>query len=174
MDYVALLLFILPAYVANGVPVLFKGKTPIDLGERLHDGQRFFGASKTVRGFLAGVAAGTLTGGLLAGAFPEELVFLDFSQKVAAGFLLSIGAMAGDLAGSFVKRRLAVPSGGKIRFLDQMPFLLVALLFSVLAFPALAPEIRLDGLVFLMLVTALLHRFVNWLAYSTGLKSVPW
>ncbi|MDP2717151.1 MAG: CDP-2,3-bis-(O-geranylgeranyl)-sn-glycerol synthase [Candidatus Micrarchaeota archaeon] len=174
MDYVALLLFILPAYVSNGVPVLFKGRTPIDLGEKLHDGQRFFGASKTVRGFLAGVAAGTVSGIILAKAFPAELVFLDVNQKAALGFLLAVGAMAGDLAGSFVKRRLAVPSGGKIRFLDQMPFLLVALLFSVLAFPVLASEIRVDGLVFLMLVTALLHRFVNWLAFSFGLKSVPW
>lgn len=174
MDFVALLAFIVPAYVANAVPVLFSGKTPIDLGESLDDGHRFFGKSKTVRGFLAGVVTGTATGAAIAYVHPAFLPSLSFWEKTELAFLLSIGTMIGDLAGSFVKRRLRVPSGGKIRFLDQMPFLLFALLFAVLGFPELAGEIGLAGLVFLIPVTLLLHRFVNWVAYTAGLKKVPW
>ncbi|MBI4360545.1 CDP-2,3-bis-(O-geranylgeranyl)-sn-glycerol synthase [Candidatus Micrarchaeota archaeon] len=174
MDYLALLVFIFPAYVANAVPVLFAGKTPIDLGESLDDGHRFFGKGKTVRGFLAGVVAGTASGAAIAYAQPGFLPALSLWEKTALAFLLGVGAMLGDLAGSFVKRRLRVPSGGKIRFLDQMPFLLVALLLSVLAFPELATEIGLTGLGFLVVVTLVLHRTVNWVAHAAGLKKVPW
>lgn len=174
MDYADLLVFVFPAYVANAVPVLFAGKTPIDLGEHLEDGHRFFGKGKTVRGFIAGVAAGTVTGAAMAFLQPGFLPFLASWEKTALAFLLGVGTMLGDLAGSFLKRRLRVPSGGKIRFLDQIPFVLIALLFAVLAFPQLAVEIGLTGLGFLVVVTLVLHRLVNWVAHAAGLKNVPW
>ncbi len=174
MDFPELVVFILPAYVSNSVPVLFKGNTPIDFGERMRDGNRFLGKGKTFRGFVAGVITGTLSGVLLAYLFPSVLPLLGVPGKAGLSFLLALGAMIGDVSGSFIKRRLHVPSGGKIRFLDQLPFLFVALLLAMLAFPALAQEIRLEGLVFLAVLTVFLHRSVNWAAHLFRLKEVPW
>ncbi|MBI2446042.1 CDP-2,3-bis-(O-geranylgeranyl)-sn-glycerol synthase [Candidatus Micrarchaeota archaeon] len=174
MDYVQLLLFILPAYVANAVPVLIPGRTPIDLGQRHDDGNRWFGPGKTFRGFVAGTAAGTLFGILLAWYWPQALPLLHFEEKAGLSFLLAFGAMSGDLAGSFLKRRLHVPPGGKIRFLDQVPFVLVALALAILAFPVLAGPIGWWGLAFLLAFTVLIHRAVNFVAFCAGLKKVPW
>ena len=66
MNILELILFILPAYVANAAPVILGGKTPIDLGQQLGDKKRIFGKSKTIRGFVAGVASGTIVGAILA------------------------------------------------------------------------------------------------------------
>ena len=57
-----LILYILPSYFANSVPVLLGGGAPVDGGRKMADGQRIFGDGKTVRGFFAGIAAGTLVG----------------------------------------------------------------------------------------------------------------
>lgn len=174
LDYGQLLVFILPAYVANAVPVLIPGRTPIDLGQNHDDGNRFFGPGKTFRGFVAGVLGGTLVGVLVAGLWPAALPVLGFGEKAGLSFLLAFGAMAGDLSGSFLKRRLHVPPGGKIRFLDQVPFVLVALLLAVLAFPALAEQLGWWGFAFLLVFTVLIHRVVNFVAFKAGLKRVPW
>ncbi len=174
LDYVQLLLFILPAYVSNGVPVLFPGRTPIDLGQTHDDGNRFFGPGKTFRGFVAGVLGGTLLGILVAWVWPSALPFLGFEEKAGLSFLLAFGAMAGDLVGSFLKRRLHVAPGAKIRFLDQVPFVLFALGLAVLAFPILAGQIGWWGFAFLIVFTMVIHRAVNYAAFRAGLKRVPW
>lgn len=174
MDYLQLLFFIFPAYVANGVPVLFSGRTPIDLGQTHDDGNRWFGPGKTFRGFVAGTVVGTLCGVLLALLWPGLLPFLGFEEKISVSFLLAFGAMSGDLIGSFLKRRLHAPPGAKIRFLDQVPFVLVALLLAVLAFPVLAEQIGWWGFAFLLIFTVFIHRTVNFVAFKLGLKKVPW
>ncbi len=174
LDYWQLLVFILPAYVSNGVPVLIPGRTPIDLGQNHDDGNRFFGPGKTFRGFVAGVVGGTLVGILVALIWPSALPVLGFEEKAGLSFLLAFGAMAGDLSGSFLKRRLHVPPGAKIRFLDQVPFVLVALLLAVLAFPVLADQIGWWGFTFLVVFTVVIHRAVNYAAFRAGLKRVPW
>ena len=56
------LYFIFPAYCANAAPVIFGGGFPIDGGRVFRDGRPIFGLHKTVRGFLAGLAIGTLVG----------------------------------------------------------------------------------------------------------------
>ncbi|MDE1847254.1 MAG: CDP-archaeol synthase, partial [Candidatus Micrarchaeota archaeon] len=48
------ILFILPAYVANGAPVLFGGGRPIDGGAKLWGGY-IFGPNQTVRGLISGL-----------------------------------------------------------------------------------------------------------------------
>ena len=86
--------------MSNGIPVLFPGRTPIDLGQKHDDGNRFFGPGKTIRGFIAGVLVGTLSGILLALIWPAFLPVLSFNEKAELSFLLAFGAMAGDLLGS--------------------------------------------------------------------------
>src|SRR3970040_1033567 len=57
--------FLLPAYAANPVAVVFGGGTPIDFGRSLRDGHRVLGDGKTWRGLAGGVASGLLLGILL-------------------------------------------------------------------------------------------------------------
>ena len=56
------LLFIFPAYCANGTPVLAGGGLPMDLGKNFFDGKRIFGSNKTFRGFFFGLTIGILVG----------------------------------------------------------------------------------------------------------------
>jgi len=166
----AALLYILPAYVSNGAPVLFGGgRDAIDAGRTLH-GKPLLGSSKTWRGLLAGLALGTLTAGVLALLVPPSLSLgLSSSQWALAGVLLSFGAQAGDLFGSFLKRRFGIPPSGPALFADQLFFLFLALSFAALIYVPSPEEI-----VFLAVATLLLHPAANRLAFFFRLKRVPW
>lgn len=154
------IIYIWPAYVANGAPVLFGGGRPLDFGRKLF-GKPIFGSHKTIRGMAAGLAAGTIM------AFAES-VFIPYMLPV--GILLSVGTMAGDLAGSFVKRRTGIKEGSKTLLLDQYPFLIFALLFA-LPFGR-TPDVY--GLAFLFVLTGALHALTNLSAHKLRLKKVPW
>ena len=49
MDLLALLLFLIPIYIANSSPVILGGGIAIDLGEKFFDRKRILGKGKTVR-----------------------------------------------------------------------------------------------------------------------------
>src|SRR6266566_3385008 len=85
------LLFIGPSYVANAAPLLFGGGPTLDGGRKLSDGQPIFGSHKTIRGVFAGIVAGTIVG------WGEALVD---PRLVVGGFMISLGAVLGDLLGS--------------------------------------------------------------------------
>ncbi|MBI4406699.1 CDP-2,3-bis-(O-geranylgeranyl)-sn-glycerol synthase [Candidatus Micrarchaeota archaeon] len=171
MEIVDLIIFILPAYVANSVPVILHGKTPIDMGQRFVDQQRLLGRSKTVKGFIAGVLAGTLVGLII--ALSPFFSFLTTSDKLIIAFLLSLGAMAGDSIGSFIKRRRGIKSGRESFFTDKLWFLVGSLLF---AFPYYNGRINLQimDVAVLLALTLLLHICFNRLAHAFNLKKVPW
>ncbi len=152
--------YILPAYVANGAPVVFGGGKPLDFGKSIN-GKRIFGNNKTIRGLAAGIISGTIIG-----AF--ELPF--FSYMLATAFVLSIGAMAGDLIGSFAKRSAGIKPGSSVPVLDQYGFLVAAL---ACAWP-LGNLPSIYGLVFIFAITGVLHLFTNKAAYAMKLKKVPW
>ncbi|MEM2192310.1 MAG: CDP-archaeol synthase [Candidatus Hadarchaeales archaeon] len=78
--------FILPAYVANATPVVLGGGRPIDGGRKFIDGRPIFGPGKTIRGFIAGLIAGSLVGLVQA--------IFDRPGMATAGFLISLGALA--------------------------------------------------------------------------------
>ncbi len=170
-----LLLFILPAYIANASPVLLGGRWPIDGGARAHDQRPWLGPSKTWLGLLAGLSVGLLSSVLLAHALsgtPFDLWGGQPSYYLLSGLLLAAGTMAGDLAGSFLKRRLGVASGHPSFILDQLAFLLMALLFVL----PLQPHFVFQpiSLLFLLVTTYALHRLGNAIAHGAGLKRVPW
>lgn len=155
--------FILPAYVANATPIVLGGGRPIDAGKKFTDGRPIFGAGKTVQGFIAGLAAGTFVG-LLQGIAAGTL-----SRYLALGFLLALGALLGDLLGSFIKRRLGIKRGGLAPGLDQLSFVVVALLAaSPLALPSW--EIVLT----IIITTLPIHLATNFGGYKLGLKSKPY
>ena len=180
---IELVLLILPAYFANSVPVVLGGGAPIDGGKKWGDGQRLFGDGKTVRGFfagaLAGVAVGALEGVLLAGT-PWDIYAGagalaggagGAATYVLAGFLLGCGAMAGDLLGSFIKRRQGLSRGKPSLVMDQLLFLALALLF---AYPLAQQLLTPEAVLFLAVLTYIVHVGANVLANRLGLKKVPW
>ncbi len=154
------ILYILPAYVANGSPVIFGGGKPLDFNKRF-GGKRIFGSHKTIRGLVAGL----LSGFIIAGA---ESAFLPY--MLAIGIMLSIGTHAGDLLGSFLKRRMNLASGISVPFMDQYLFLVFALLFAL----PFGHTPNAYGLLFLIVLTGLLHVFTNVGAHKLKLKEVPW
>ncbi|MFH1199711.1 MAG: CDP-2,3-bis-(O-geranylgeranyl)-sn-glycerol synthase [Candidatus Micrarchaeota archaeon] len=170
MDLLSLFLFALPAYIANGAPVLFGGGRPIDGGRSFADGRRILGASKTVRGFFSGFACGLLTSLILGLAVPGLfLPQFGLPLKLAAGMLLSLGAMVGDLLGSFAKRRMGVAPGEPFFLTDQLLFFACALAFCA---PLLLPPY--EEILVLFVLTFALHVLSNFIAHRLRLKAVPW
>jgi len=157
------LLAILPAMVANATPVLAKGRRPIDMGARFIDGRRLLGDGKTWEGLAAGIAAGSLTGAILALA-------LQNSTLAYIGLIASLGAMLGDIIASFIKRRLGLERGAPAPILDQLNFYLgaAALLYIV------GYKITLPIFAALAVISGLAHITANIVAYKLKLKNVPW
>jgi CDP-2,3-bis-(O-geranylgeranyl)-sn-glycerol synthase len=156
------IIYIWPAYVANGAPVIFgKGrKMPIDFDRKLW-GRPIFGSHKTWPGLIGGILCGFLMAWLESLALPYML---------AVGIALTLGTQFGDLFGSFIKRRLGTKEGRNLSFLDSYLFLVFAIIFA-LPFGNL-PSIY--GLVFLVILTGVLHRVTNIIAHRTNIKDVPW
>ncbi len=154
------LLFIFPAYAANGIPVLMGGGKPLDGGRKIN-GRRLFGNNKTIRGTASSIAAGVVVG-LLEYPVAHYLLY--------TAILLTLGANFGDLAGSFIKRRIDMKPGMSLPLLDQYGFFIAALAFDypVGHYP------DLYGMLFITVVTGLLHVLTNRGAYALKLKSVPW
>lgn len=164
MDVAALVVrsleFIFPAYCANGAPVLVGGGAPLDFGRNFVDGRRVFGNNKTFRGFLFGFAIGMLVGALEVVLFGYPLLFMALSPA---------GALLGDLAGAFVKRRLNIPPGGLLPVVDQIDFVVGAMLFSL---PLSIVSFELA--VVTLIITPPIHLLTNFAAYKLKLKSNPW
>lgn len=156
------LLFIFPAYCANAIPVITGGGLPIDLGKKFLDGKPIFGKNKTFRGFFSGLALGLTVG------FIESLIF---KYHILFGLLLSLGALFGDLAGAFVKRRLGIAPGDLLPVLDQIDFIIGAILFSI-PIPFQVPFLEL--VIAVITLTPPIHLLTNFVAYKLGLKSNPW
>lgn len=165
----------LPAYVPNNAAVLFGGGRPID-GGRTHDGRRLLGDGKTWRG----TAGGTLTGmfvalGLnaLAPVLPTDNFLPTFPALVVVA--LPFGAMLGDLGASFLKRRLGHERGAAVPGLDQLDFVIGALVLTVFV----APEWFLDTftlpvITVVLVITPIFHLCTNLAAYQIGWKNEPY
>jgi CDP-2,3-bis-(O-geranylgeranyl)-sn-glycerol synthase len=155
--------FIFPAYCAHGAPVLAGGGPPLDFGKNFFDGKRIFGKNKTFRGFFFGWLIGILVG------IVEGLVFGFATYSVLFSVLTPLGALVGDLTGAFIKRRLNIAPGGLLPVIDQIDFVVGALLFS-LPLSMISWELALVVLV----ITPPIHLFTNFLAYKLKLKNNPW
>ena len=164
MDIVALiidaLIFIFPAYCANAAPVLGGGGKPMDFGKNFSDGRRVFGTNKTFRGFFFGLAIGAAVGVMDCLAFGFPWLF---------ALLTPLGALLGDLTGAFLKRRLNIAPGGLLPVVDQIDFVVGALVFSL---PLMIVSWQLALAV--LLITPPIHLFTNFLAYKLKLKKNPW
>ena len=171
----------LPAWIANSMPVVFGGGMPIDRGLNFRDGRRLFGDGKTIWGFIVGVLCGTLVGLVQVIVAPSlrpilaQFVIITpdmdtvLLMTLPSAFLLSLGALLGDLIGSFLKRRVNIESGNPSPVLDQLGFILMGL---ILASPILHPAPQY--VVILILATLFIHWISNALGYLLGFKKNPW
>jgi len=157
---IEVLKFIFPAYCANAVPVLAGGGRPLDWGKNFFDGKPIFGKNKTFRGFFFGLAIGVAVGLVESFLFGYPFLF---------SVLSPLGALMGDLAGAFLKRRLGIAPGGLLPIIDQIDFVVGALLFSL---PLMM--IYWELAIAVIIITPPIHLLTNFLAYKLKLKSNPW
>jgi CDP-2,3-bis-(O-geranylgeranyl)-sn-glycerol synthase len=139
----------------NGFPVVVgilaghRWNTPLDGSLVMQDGYRLLGPSKTIRGLIAAILAGTLASPLA-----------DLSYVVGASF--GCLAMIGDLGSSYLKRRLGYTASCSRPLLDQLPECLLPLLVLQPIFASNLPEILTATGAFIafdLLVTRLLRPF---------------
>ena len=175
VEFVKALLIIFPAYAANGFPPLARGKNPIDFNKKWFDKNRIFGDGKTFEGFGFGVFAGFLVGALETYLFPDLNAYaLQYGVQLPminllVGFLIAFGALSGDLAGSFIKRRLNLKRGSDVPLLDQWNFIIGAVIFVYFF-----TQITIWMFLIMLLITPIFHRIANYIAYKIKVKREPW
>ena len=180
----------LPAYLPNSFAAVFGGGRPIDGGKTMKDGRRILGDGKTWRGFFAGILLGAGIGlieiyllskgfnffGIVLPGFSATGISGAFDLTAIVAILsLAIGALLGDMAFSFLKRRLGLQRGQSLPLADQYDFLLGAFLLTALtSFSWLTST--LDGLTFVVIIimTPVLHLGTNIIGYWLGIKNEPW
>ncbi len=166
---------ILPAYFANSSPVYFTSKLkklhPVDFNRKFIDGRPILGPGKTFEGAFFGIITGTIVGTiqtLLQERFASIAALL-YPMSVKLGFILSLSAILGDMVGSFIKRRVGMKRGAKTPLLDSMDFLIPSLIIA-----RVFVGVGFEACIFLLVVTPVIHRAMNVLAYRLGMKDVPW
>ena len=174
---VTTLYFILPAYFSNGGGLVFGGGLPVDFGKKDSKGNRWIGDGVTWRGLFGGTLIGIITGAVQGYFGPEILanfgqyiitpIIADVQSGILIGFLLGFGALLGDALGSFLKRRLGIGRGKPAPILDQLDFLIVALILV-----SFVVELNLLFIVIAIGLTLIIHLLTNSVAYLIGLKDV--
>ena len=166
---------VLPAYAANGLVPIFKGRRRLDFGRDFSDGRPILGSGKTIEGFITGCVVGAIIAVVEMLAFPylpwglSDIPLTIVPMSPLLGFLLGLGAMSGDSAGSFVKRRLNMKRGQPAPLLDQLDFLLGAFLFSLLLI-----TLKIDWVVLMLVLTPVFHWLACAIGYLLKIKKEPW
>ena len=161
-DPVLLLTLLVLLGIANGIPILatklLKNRfaVPLDGWLKLSDGRPLFGASKTIRGIVISVVCTTVAA-----------VMLGFGWVVGA--TLAAASMVGDLASSFVKRRLGLKVHAQAFGLDQIPEALLPLLF-------LRSRLHLSGVDIAVLVAAfiLFEVVLSYFLFKLRIREQPY
>jgi CDP-2,3-bis-(O-geranylgeranyl)-sn-glycerol synthase len=160
---------LLPAYLANAAPTFlinFK-KHPVDFGKKLGN-SRVFGDGKTFEGIIFACLIAFITGLLLRYAyFYLNLPWINIAPFGYA--FIGLGAMLGDLAGSFIKRRMGMARGHNAGLLDMMDFIVGALIFT-----RILAGYSFWTAILALILTPLIHRTANIIGYRIGVKKEPW
>ncbi|MFH1752428.1 MAG: CDP-2,3-bis-(O-geranylgeranyl)-sn-glycerol synthase [archaeon] len=161
-------LYLTPLYLANSLACVFGGKTPIDANKKWNK-LPLLGKGKTWRGAFSGIFFGSLSGIILWLVLGQEIQAMLGVNYLLFAFMISAGAIIGDLAGSFIKRRFNVARGKPVLFLDQLDFIVGGLIFTL---PLRIPLI--EEIIFIVVVSLIAHKLGNLIAFITKLKKVPW
>ena len=80
----------------------------------------------------------------------------------------------GDLTGAFIKRRLSIQPGGLLPVVDQIDFVVGAVVFALpLALTGMF-ALTWQVAVMVLVITPPIHLFTNFGAYKLKLKKHPW
>ena len=164
---------IIPAYAANGLVPLLRGKHPVDFG-KIFRGQPVFGPGKTWEGIIGAGFIGALFAIIQMLAYPylpwnsSIIPLIIVPMTPILGFFIGFGALFGDLVKSFFKRRIGVARGRPLPFFDQIDFILGAYLFASF----LAP-IKLSWVILFVIITPVFHLMANFIAYFLKVKKEP-
>lgn len=161
-------LVLIPMYLANATAMLLGGGIQLDLKKKFFDERELFGKGKTWRGSIAGIAAGML-GAILLFYVLNSFTLMLTQNYLFYGTLLSIGAILGDIAGSFLKRRLNIAQGKPTFPLDQLDFVFGGLLLGGIYFIPTLLELAV-----IVVFTVIVHKMANFIAFKIKLKKVPW
>jgi CDP-2,3-bis-(O-geranylgeranyl)-sn-glycerol synthase len=153
-----------PAYLANMTPPFlrfWKGWNP-------PISERWLGSHKTV----IGAAAGTTVA--IVAAFVQSRIqwqgsVIDYASWPTIGLLLGVGAMGGDAAKSFLKRRRGIAPGERWVPADQLDFVIGALIL-------MAPAVKLSwaDVAIILAASFVGDIVVNQLAYRLGIRASAW
>jgi len=159
---------LIPLYISNSLPVLLGGGQRLDFSKIAWDGRDLLGEGKTIRGTFAALISGVLVVYGLSFLFP--ILIGDFPVNYTEyGVLLIVGGVMGDLVASFAKRRMNWAAGKPVLGLDQLDFIIGGLLMGSILW---VPNIIEIGII--VLVTLVLHKGMNYLAFKLHWKKVPW
>jgi len=172
---ISALWIMIPAYLPNSAAALFGGGQPMDMGKNWHDSRRILGDGKTWRGFFGGVLSGIFAGIVLIWARDcSGLLWLP-EQTLLSVTLLAAGALLGDMIKSFFKRRLNRNRGDEWLIADQYDLVVGAfLLLVIFDWGWVISNITPLVLLWILIITPVLHRAVNIIGYIMGVKEVPW
>lgn len=151
METIPILLLLVTANAAPVVmQIIFHERFgyPLDGNRTFIDGRPVFGRTKTVRGLLASLGITTLMASAM-------------GISAAIGALIAIAAMTGDLLSSFIKRRLAIPSGKMALGLDQIPESILPLLAVRIYFELSWSDISIIMAAFFILESVLSSLFIK-------------
>lgn len=177
---VDIILFFLPAGIANiapvlanKVPVLNKWNAPLDFGKSWQ-GIRVLGNNKRWRGLVAGTVTASLAALLIflltdRSYYSGDIVsVLPHVDAIVGGGLLGFGALAGDALESFLKRQRGIKSGDSWFPFDQTDYVIGGIVSSI---PLVGFSIRRT--IIILVVFFVLHLLFSWIAYKLGLKDKP-
>jgi len=169
---------ILPAYAANGLVPLLRLRGSLhrtDFGKNFIDGKPLLGPGKSIEGFVFGTIIGAVIATIMMLAYPylpwelAENSIRPSPMTPLLGALLGFGAMTGDSAGSFLKRRMNIARGQSAPLLDQLDFLFGAFLFALLLV-----RVELSWVLLMAIVTPIVHVTASFIGYTLKLKREPW
>jgi len=160
---VELLYFMLPAYLANMAPPFVRfwrgWNHPIN--------RRWLGDHKTVLGFGAGVVTALATT-FIQSRVPGLGLLWPAEHWLTLGFGFGVGAMGGDCFKSFLKRRRGIAPGRAWIPMDQLDFVVGALILTL-------PWVhwRWSDVAVILIVSFLGDLVVNQLAFRLRIRSTP-
>ena len=169
--------FMIPAYFSNMAPVISKKifkslAIPIDFNKKIGN-KPIFGKNKTFRGLIFGVLFAVIIAYLQFILYSNNIFVnisvVDYSNWFLIGFILGFGAIFGDLAKSFFKRRLGLKPGAKFIPFDQTDFVIGALVFTMPIF-----NLTLKIFITSLLLSFILHIIVNHIAFHMKIRNEKW
>ena len=170
-DYLAAILFFLPAGVANMSPILANKlpiikhwNTPIDFGKNWR-GKRILGDNKRLRGIVFGILTGGVTAVIVSKLNANTVVTM---EPFWVGCLLGFGALMGDAVESFFKRQRGFAPGVSWFPFDQTDYIFGGL---VLIYPFV--HLQLWTVVTIFVVYFGLHILAAYIGFLLGLKDKP-